>query len=235
MKAWRLISLLLLAGLVIGRGAETDATKAQVKACVTALGGPALGSDGEEEESAIWWYRGPGRNRRLQLHIQASADCAVLGVAFEHDSGKLAYGWLPAFAELSANKETVLPPVGKEWKWEGNEMPLDITVLVLASNAPESVELRKLIAAMHVTQETGVLASQTNKLHELVGRIAAAGADKGIKYAATGSVAGVFRNLMERPFDWHDYARTASFSASNPATIVFSNADSLQSKQPSSK
>lgn len=228
LRRWIVFALALLASAVFVRGERTEANKLSANVCVTAV------DEADGQEWSTWWYMGPQPGRRLIVHAEARDPCDVVVAVSDHRTGKLAYGWLPQFITLTAGQAAVLPAPPTKWSWEKDNIPIDINVLVLPSGATESRELRKLVTAMAESRSDDVLSKQTSKLRELM---AAAGeganeTDRGTHYAGGSDFAGTLRHIRPKPFDWHDYARSVSFSASHGGSTVFSNAQWLKTRSP---
>ncbi len=108
----------------------------------------------------------------VRAHIDASNKCTVLLAALTKD-GKLANGWRPQLSEVPAEFEEVqLPKAPATWDWSKPSAPFDLYVCFLAPGSKEIEEAKKLVAAMQAPKiDDRLLAMQTNKLRELVGRI----------------------------------------------------------------
>jgi hypothetical protein len=236
MKAWWLIPLLLLTGAIASRAQKHDASQPYAAVGVAAL------DSATNTEWDTWGYAGPAPGRQLIVHVELNGgNGTVFTAAFNHANGKLVPGWLPQSAELSAGETTILPKAPVQWKWEKDEGATDIAVVVLAPGANETTELKKLFTAIGTAKDESLLALQTNKVRELIGRISqAAGVTptpKGLLNAmGGGDVAGTFRSILSappgmspsesnRPPSWRQLARTANFSASHPASLSFSDAE----------
>lgn len=162
---------------------------------------------------------GPGKV--VRAYVDASDKCSVLLAAITKD-GKLAGGWRPQLAELPGEFEEILLPSGPvKWEWTTASGPFDLYVLFLAPGSKELGEAKKLIDAMQNPKvDDRVLALQTGKLKELIGRLAGE-KEKGNEAAASEpEVGGVFRGAA---FPWRQFAQSVNFSEENPGVLILSN------------
>jgi hypothetical protein len=235
MKAQWLIPLVLLTSTVASRADKLNPDQPHAAVAIAAL------DSATNTEWDTWGYVGPAPGRQLIVHVElVGGKGTVFAAAFNHASGKLVPGCLPQSIELGAGESAVLPKPPAQWKWEKDEGITDIAVVILSPEASETGELKKLFTAIGGAKEESLVALQTNKVRELIGRITqAAGATatpKGLLNALGGDVAGTFRSVLSpppglppsesnRPPTWRQLARTANFSASHPASLSFSDAE----------
>src|ERR1051326_6465653 len=98
--------------------------------------------------------------------------------------------------------------------------PLRFYVLFLAPGSKEIDEAKKLVDAMQNQRvDDRVLALQTGKLKELIGRLAA---DKSANQgpASEPEIGGVFRGAA---FPWRQFARAANFAPDRPGVVIISS------------
>jgi hypothetical protein len=174
-----------------------------------------------EKEEAFQISAPTGAGKLVRAYIDASDKCSVLVAAITKD-GKLANGWRPQLTEVPAEYEEILLPTAPvKWEWTVSSAPFDFYVLFLAPDSKEIAEAKKLIDAMQNPKvDDRVLALQTGKLKELIGRIAA---DKSSANQAPGSepeIGGVFRGAA---FPWRQFARAANFAADRPGVVIVSS------------
>jgi len=166
----------------------------------------------------------PGAGKTVRAYVDASDKCVVLLAAMTRD-GKLASGWRPQLAEVPGElEEILLPKAPVRWDWTAPSAPFDCYVLFLTPGSTDLAEAKKLVDAMQNPKaDERVLALQTGKLKELIGRL---GADKGKNQAPASEpeVGGVFRGAA---FPWRQFAQSVNFSADHPGVLVVSsdNAD----------
>jgi hypothetical protein len=180
-----------------------------------------------EKEEAFTLAAAPGAGKTVRAYVDSSDKCSVLVVALTKD-GKLANGWRPQLSEVPPeNEEILLPKPPVKWDWATASGPFDLYAVFLDPASKEIDEARKLVDAMQNPKvDDRVLAMQTTKLKELLGRLAS---DKDKANAAPVSepeVGGVFRGAA---FPWREYARGVNFSADKPGVLVLSS-DSAEKK-----
>jgi hypothetical protein len=174
-----------------------------------------------EKEEAFQISAPTGAGKLVRAYVDASDKCSVLIAAITKD-GKLVNGWRPQLAEVPAEyEEFLLPNAPVKWEWTNSSAPFDFYVLFLAPDSKEIAEAKKLVDAMQNPKvDDRVLALQTGKLKELIGRIAA---DKSSANQAPGSepeIGGVFRGAA---FPWRQFARAANFAADRPGVVIVSS------------
>jgi len=141
--------------------------------------------------------------------------------------GKLVNGWRPQLSEVPAEfEEILLPKAPVKWDWSTASGSFDLYVLFLAPGSKEIEEAKKLVDAMQNSKDDRILAMQTGKLKELIGKLAS---DKDRSNQAPVSepeVGGVFRGAA---FPWRQFAQKVNFSADRPGVLVLSS-DSSEKK-----
>src|SRR3954447_23204534 len=177
-----------------------------------------------EKEEAFQTSVTPGPGKTVRAYADASEKCTVLLAAMTRD-GKLLNGWRPQLSDLPEDfEEILLPKTPAKWDWSANPVPFDFYVLFLSPDSKEVVEARKLVDAMQNPKaDDRVLALQTGKLKELIGRLAVEKA-KNQAPASEPEVGGVFRGAA---FPWRQFAQSVNFSAEHPGFLIVSsdNAD----------
>jgi hypothetical protein len=174
-----------------------------------------------EKEEGFQISAPTGAGKLVRAYVDASDKCSVLVAAITKD-GKLANGWRPQLAEVPAEyEEILLPSAPVKWEWTASSVPFDFYVLFLAPDSKDIPGAKKLIDAMQNPKvDDRVLALQTGKLKELIGRIAA---DKSSVNQAPGSepeIGGVFRGAG---FPWRQFARAANFGPDRPGVVIISS------------
>ena len=173
-----------------------------------------------EKEEAFQISAPPGADKTVRAYVDASDKCSVLVAAITKD-GKLANGWRPQLSEVPAEfEEILLPKAPVKWEWATASVPFDFYVLFLSPDSKELAEVKKLVDAMQNPKvDERVLALQTGKLKELIGRIAA---DKNTNHAPASEpeVGGVFRGAA---FPWRQFARAANFAPDYPGVVILSS------------
>jgi hypothetical protein len=206
-------------GLLVASGAlapaAVDEDKPHGRVCLS------LFEPGPPEKEEAFQSSAPAATGKLvRAYVDASDKCSVLVAAITKD-GKLANGWRPQLAEVPAEyEEILLPSAPVKWEWAASSVPFDLYVLFLAPDSKEIAEAKKLVDAMQNPKvDDRVLALQTGKLKELIGRIAA---DKSANQgpASEPEVGGVFRGAA---FPWRQFARAANFAPDRPGVIIFSS------------
>ena len=174
-----------------------------------------------EKEEAFQTSAPAGAGKTVRAYIDASDKCSVLVAALTKD-GKLVNGWRPQLSEVPAEfEEILLPKTPVKWDWSTASGPFDLYVLFLAPGSKEIEEAKKLTEAMQNPRvDDRVLAMQTVKLKELIGRIAG-GKDKTDQTPVNEpEVGGVFRGAA---FPWRQFARSVNFSGDRPGMLVLSS------------
>lgn len=162
---------------------------------------------------------GPGE--KLNIYLDASTKCIALVVALSKD-GKLANGWRPQFSEVPEDFEEIqLPRPPIAWEWKAQAAPLEIYVLLMRPGSPDVEEARRLIFAMQSPKlEDRILEMQTNKLRELIGRIASEKQKSNQTLFKDPEVGGVFRG---NEFPWRQYAQSMTFSDDRPGVLILAS------------
>ncbi|MEN3367883.1 MAG: hypothetical protein V7609_26 [Verrucomicrobiota bacterium] len=161
---------------------------------------------------------GPGKT--VHAYIDASNKCSVLVAALTKD-GKLVNGWRPQLAEVAGEfEETLVPKAAVKWDWTTASGPFDFYVLFLAPDSKEVAEAKKLIDAMQAAKDDRLLAMQTGKLRELIGRITSEKEKINQAPASEPEVGGVFRGAA---FPWRQFAQSVNFAADRPGAVILSS------------
>jgi len=206
-------------GLLIAGGAlaatTVDEDKPHGRVCVS------LFEPGPPEKEEAFQVSAPtGAGKIVRAYVDASDKCSVLVAAITKD-GKLANGWRPQMSEVPAEfEEILLPKAPVKWDWAAPSVPFDFYVLFLPPDSKEIAEAKKLVDAMqNPNADARVLALQTGKLKELIGRLAA---DKTANQgpASEPEVGGVFRGTA---FPWRQFARAANFAPDLPGVVILSS------------
>lgn len=174
-----------------------------------------------EKEEAFSLSAPASAAKTVRAYVDSSDKCSVLLAALGKD-GKLVNGWRPQLAEVPGEfEEILLPKTPVKWDWTTPSGPFDLYVLFLAPDSKEIAEVKKLVDAMQNPKvDDRILAMQTSKLKELVGRLAT---DKDKAHQGPLSepeVGGVFRGTA---FPWRQFARGVNFSADRPGVLVLSS------------
>jgi hypothetical protein len=173
-----------------------------------------------EKEEAFQISAPTGAGKTVRAYVDASNKCSVLVAAMTKD-GKLANGWRPQLSEVPAEfEEILLPKAPVKWDWAAPSVPFDFYVVFLAPDSKEIAEAKKLVDAMQNPKvDERVLALQTGKLKELIGRLAA---DKTANQAPASEpeVGGVFRGAA---FPWRQFAHAANFAPDHPGVLILSS------------
>jgi hypothetical protein len=174
-----------------------------------------------EKEEAFQATTPAGAGKTVRAYVDASDPCSVLIAAISKD-GKLVNGWRPQLSEVPGEyEEILLPKAPVKWDWGTASGSFDFYVLFLTPGSKEIEEAKKLVDAMQNPKvDERVLALQTGKLKELIGRIAADKSTANQSPASEPEVGGVFRGAA---FPWRQFARAANFSADRPGVVVVSS------------
>jgi hypothetical protein len=212
----------VIAGMSAFAGPAVDEEKPHGRFCLSVYEtGPP------EKEEAFRISAPPGAGEIVRAYVDASDKCSVLLAALTKD-GKLVNGWRPQLSEVPGEfEEILLPKTPVKWDWSTASGPFDLYVLFLEPGSKEIDEAKKLIDAMQNPKvDDRVLAMQTGKLKELIGKLAS---DKDRTTQAPVSepeVGGVFRGAA---FPWRQFAQKVNFSADRPGVLVLSS-DSTEKK-----
>jgi hypothetical protein len=174
-----------------------------------------------EKEEAFTLSAPAGAGKIVRAYVDSSDKCSVLLAALTKD-GKLANSWRPQLADVPPDFEEILLPTGTvKWDWAASAVPFDFYVLFLASDSKELAEAKKLVDAMQNPKvDERVLAMQTTKLKELIGRLATDKSKANQGPASQPEVGGVFRGAA---FPWRQFARAVNFSAESPGVLVLAS------------
>lgn len=195
--------------------ADVDEEKPHGRVCLSVFEpGPP------EKEEAFQISTPAATGKIVRAYVDASEKCSVLVAAITKD-GKLPNGWRPQLSEVPGEfEEILLPKAPVKWDWNAASAPFDFYVVFLAPGSKEIDEAKKLVDAMQNPKlDERVLALQTGKLKELIGRLAA---DKTANQgpASEPEVGGVFRGTA---FPWRQFARAANFSPDRPGVLILSS------------
>ena len=161
----------------------------------------------------------------VRAHVDASDKCTVLLAALTKD-GKLANGWRPQLSELPPEfEEILLPKAPAIWDWSKPSVPFELYVCFLPPGAKEIEEAKKLVAAMQAPQmDERLLAMQTNKLRELIGRITNDKEKVNQVPMTEPEVGGVFRGAGDDAvFPWRQFAQSTNFAEGRPGVLILSS------------
>ena len=174
-----------------------------------------------EKEEVFQNSAAPGAGKTVRAYLDASDKCTVLVAALTKD-GKLVNGWRPQLSEVPAeNEEILLPRAPVKWDWATPSVPFDFYVLFLWPGSKEIEEAKKLVDAMQNPKvDDRVLALQTGKLKELIGRMASDKDKSNQAPVSEPEVGGVFRGAA---FPWRQFARGVNFSTDRPGVLVLSS------------
>lgn len=174
-----------------------------------------------EKEEAFQSSAPPGAGKLVRAYVDASDKCSVLVAAITKD-GKLVNGWRPQLAEVPAEYEEILLPTAPvKWEWTTSAAPFDFYVLFLAPDSKDMAEAKKLVGAMQNPKvDERVLALQTGKLKELIGRITADRSTANHGPASQPEIGGVFRGSA---FPWRQFAQAANFASDHPGVVILSS------------
>ena len=207
------LSFLVVTGVVAGNAVDEEKPHGRVCLSLFEPGPP-------EKEEAFQISAPAGAGKTVRAYVDASDKCSVLVAAITKD-GKLANGWRPQLSEVPAEfEEILLPTAPVKWDWTTSSVPFDFYVLFLSPDSKEIAEVKKLVDVMQNPKvDERVLALQTGKLKELIGRIAA---DKNTNQAPASEpeVGGVFRGAA---FPWRQFARAANFAPDHPGVVILSS------------
>jgi hypothetical protein len=180
-----------------------------------------------EKEEPFQMSASPGPGKTVRAYIDASDKCTVLVAAITKD-GKLVNGWRPQLSEVPDEfEEILLPKAPVKWDWLTASGPFDFYVLFLPPGSKEIEEARKLVDAMQNPKvDDRVLAMQTSKLKELIGRITSDKEKVNQAPISEPEVGGVFRGAA---FPWRQYAQSTNFDADKPGVLVLTS-DSAEKK-----
>jgi hypothetical protein len=181
-------------------------------------------SDAAGKEDAFRPTDAPAAGKKISAYLDASAKCTALVVALRKD-GKLAYGWKPQIVDLEEDAETQLPKSPATWEWNAAAGPFDFYVIFLAPGADAAGELKKLVTAIQGTDDDRLLTMQTNKLRELLGRVAAEKDRAAQAVSEESEVGGVFRAIdrdlpRDTTFPWRQFAKGVNFAPDKPGVAI---------------
>jgi hypothetical protein len=208
----RVISNLFLALLaVFGSLKAEDLPHGRVCFSVVEKGPPA-----KETPFRTTSLAGPGG--KINVYLDASTKCVVLIAALTKD-GRLANGWRPQLSEVPEDFEEIqLPREPVTWEWTARSEPMEIYVVFMQPGSADAEEGKKLISAMQPPKiDDQLLAMQTNKLRELIGRITSETQKSNQALFKDPEVGGVFRGAE---FPWRQFAQSISFGDGRPGVLI---------------
>ena len=208
------LSLLVATGTLAGNAVDEEKPHGRVCLSLFEPGPP-------EKEELFQISTPPGAGKIVRAYVDASDKCSVLLAALTKD-GKLVNGWRPQLSEVPGEfEEILLPKTPVKWDWSTSSVPFDFYVLFLAPDSKDIAETKKLVDAMQNPKvDDRVLALQTGKLKELIGRIAADKSNSNQGPASEPEVGGVFRGAA---FPWRQFARAANFAPDRPGVVILSS------------
>ena len=216
MEKFLYLLLALATASSVVAASEVDEEKARGRVCV------ALFQPGPpEKEEPFQMSASPGAGKTVRAYVDASEKCSVLVAAITKD-GKLVNGWRPQLSDVPDDfEEILLPKAPVKWDWNAASGPFDFFVVFLAAGSKEIDEGKKLVNAMQNPKvEDRVLAMQTSKLKELIGRITSAKEKVNQSPMSEPEVGGVFRGAA---FPWRQFAQGINFAADRPGVLVLSS------------
>ena len=174
-----------------------------------------------EKEEAFTVSAPAGAGKTVRAYVDSSDKCTVIIAALTND-GKLVNSWRPQLAEVPGEfEEILLPKAPVKWDWTVPSGAFDLYVLFLTPDSKEIAEAKKLVDAMQNSKvDERVLAMQTTKLKELIGRLATDKNRANQGPLSEPEVGGVFRGTA---FPWRQFARGVNFSAESPGMLVLSS------------
>lgn len=163
----------------------------------------------------------PGVGKKVKAYIDASHKCTVLLAAFTKD-GKLANGWRPQISLVPEEFEEIeLPKASVTWDWSSSNGPFDIYVVFLGPGSKEAEEGTRLVGAMQAPRsDERLLAMQSAKLRELIGRITNEKEKTNQAVVTEPEIGGVFRGSA---FPWRELARSINFDSERPGVLLLSS------------
>lgn len=174
-----------------------------------------------DKEEAFVMSAPPGPGKTIRAYVDASEKCTVLVAAVTKD-GKLVNGWRPQLLDVPGEfEEILLPKAPVKWDWSAASGPFGFYVLFLPPSSKDIAEAKKLVDAMqNPKMDERVLALQTGKLKELIGRITLEREKVNQGPVSEPEVGGVFRGAA---FPWRQFAQGINFSADRPGVLVLSS------------
>jgi hypothetical protein len=213
----RFIAYLLLAlSAAFGGTVEGQEGKSHGRVCISLV---EPGSPPKELPFRTTSKTGPGE--RVNVYLDASSKCMAAVIALNKE-GKLANGWRPQFSEVPDDYEEIeLPSAPVIWQWTTSAGPLDIYVLFMQLGSTDAEDAKKIISAMQPPKlEESLLAMQTNKLRELIGRITSEHEKSNQTLFRDPEVGGVFRG---HEFPWRLFAQSVNFGNDQPGVLILAS------------
>jgi hypothetical protein len=165
----------------------------------------------------------PEADAKVNVHLDASTKCSALVVALSKE-GKLANGWRPQFSEVPDDFEEIkLPKAPLAWQWSTQAAPLIIYVVFMPSGSTDAKEAERVISAMQSPKvDESLLAMQTNKLREVIGRITSENQNSNLTPFKDPEVGGVFRG---NEFPWRMFAQSVNFGDDQSGVLILASED----------
>ena len=163
----------------------------------------------------------PGPGKVVKAYVDGSNKCSVLVAPLSKD-GKLVNGWRPQLAEVPEDFEEIeLPKAPVTWDWSPAAAPFDFYVIFLPAGSKHLDELTKIVTAMQAPKtEDRLLAMQTTKLREIIGRITSEKEKVNQAAMTEPEVGGVFRGAA---FPWRQYAQSINFGDDHAGVLILSS------------
>jgi hypothetical protein len=213
----RLISYIFLAiSAVVGSVNAMPDAKSHGRVCISLVEpGPPV------KEVPFRMTSAAEPDAKVNVYLDASTKCAALVVAFTKE-GKLANGWRPQFTEVPDDFEEIeLPKAPLAWQWRTQGTPLDIYVVFMPLVSTDAKEAERVISAMQVPKvDETLLAMQTNKLRELIGRITGKNQKSNLTLFKDPEMGGVFRGSE---FPWRMFAQSVNFGDDQSGVLILAS------------
>jgi hypothetical protein len=215
-KAGTLRLLFLVISAAVGSVCAGQDVKSHGRVCISLVepGPPA-------KEVPFRTTSAAGPDAKVNVYLDASTKCSVLVVALNKE-GQLANGWRPQFSEVPDDFEEIeLPRAPVTWQWTTQVAPLDIYVLFMPSGSTDAEEAQRVISAMQSPKvDESLLAMQTNKLRELIGRVTSENQKSNQTLFKDPEVGGVFRG---HEFPWRMFAQIVNFGENQPGVLILAS------------
>jgi hypothetical protein len=207
------IQLLWAVSAAVGRIEADQDVQSHGRVCISLV---EPGQPVKESPFRTTSKTGPGE--KINIYLDASTKCVVMVVALSKE-GKLANGWRPQLSEVPEDFEEIeLPKAPVTWELMAPAAPTDFYVLFMPAGSKEAEELKRLISAMQTVKTADqLLEMQTNKLRELIGRIASAKEKSNQTLFKDPEIGGVFRGAE---FPWRQFAQSVAFSDDRPGVLI---------------
>lgn len=224
MTRFLFLSLSLAIFICAAEAKAADEEKPYGRVCISIFD-PSSGKE-EPFKSSMAYSEGA----TVKAYIEANSKCTVVLAALTKE-GKLANDWRPQFSELREEFEEIqLPTPPGSWDWSKTSEPFDLYVCFLAPGAKEIEEAKRLIAAMQPSKvDKRLLSMQTNKLRELIGRIATEKEKVNHAPKTEPEMGGVLRGTpLGTAFPWRLYAQNTYFVKGHAGVLIFSSGKPIE-------